>query len=138
MMTNKNKGRLEDIENAVKRIKSYTESLTETDFLNDTLIQDGVLYQFLIIGEAIVHVDDDVLCKYDYPWYAVRAFRNYIAHEYFGINLEKVWATIEINLPDLESIIKRYWHRKKLTIVPIDRCKGRLPDKLEFQAHCKL
>jgi uncharacterized protein with HEPN domain len=69
--------------------------------------QDAVLYRFLIIGEAIVHVDDTVLYKYDYPRYAVRAFRNYIAHEYFGINLEKVWTTVEINLPELESIIRQ-------------------------------
>jgi uncharacterized protein with HEPN domain len=101
------KERLEHIQSAIERIKSYTASMSEADFLNSYLVQDAVLYQFSIIGEAIAHVNDELLSKYDYPWYAVRAFRNYIAHEYFGINLNKIWVTIEINLPELEHIVKQ-------------------------------
>jgi uncharacterized protein with HEPN domain len=114
MTKNRNKERLIDIENAIERIKTYTASLTEADFLNNNLVQDAVLFQFLIIGEAIVHVDDDIIYKYDYPWYAVRAFRNYIAHEYFGINLEKVWTTIEINLLELEVMVKQILEQERL------------------------
>ena len=102
----RNKSRIEHIQSAVERIKNYTEDSTLDDFLSNTLLQDAVLYQFSIIGEAIVNVDEEILARYDYPWYAVRAFRNYIAHEYFGINLTKVWNTIEINLPGLEKIIE--------------------------------
>ena len=102
----KDKARLEHIYDAIERIKTYTVSLTEKEFLNNTVVQDAVLYQFSIIGEAVMHVDDDILQQYDYPWYAVRAFRNYIVHEYFGINLEKVWNTIKINLPELERNIE--------------------------------
>jgi len=101
----RDKVRLEHIQYAIGRIKMYTESLTEKDFLNNPMVQDAVLHQFSIIGEAIVYIDDEILQQYDYPWHAVRAFRNYIAHEYFGINLAKVWSTIEINLPELEKII---------------------------------
>ena len=102
----RDKARLEHIQNAIERIKTYTASLNENDFLTSSMVQDAVLYQFSIIGEAIVHVDDEILERYDYPWFAVRAFRNYIAHEYFGINLSKVWNTIKINLPELERIIE--------------------------------
>jgi len=101
----RDKARLEHIQNAIERINNYTASLSEHDFLTNTMAQDAVLYQFSIIGEAIVHVDDEILQCYDYPWYAVRAFRNYIAHEYFGINLSKVWNTVKINLPELEETI---------------------------------
>ncbi|MDR1332131.1 MAG: DUF86 domain-containing protein [Tannerella sp.] len=104
---NRDRERLEHIRDAVMRIKSYTASLTESDFLTDNMLQDAVLYQFSIIGEAIAHVSDDLLCKYDYPWYAVRSFRNYITHQYFGINLAKVWATVAINLPELETVLNR-------------------------------
>jgi len=101
----RNIARLEHIQNAIEQIKTYTASLTEKDFLSNQMLQDAVLHQFSIIGEAIMYVNDDILEQYDYPWYAVRAFRNYIVHEYFGINLAKVWSTIEINLPELEKII---------------------------------
>lgn len=103
----RDKSRLEHIQNAIERIKNYTANSNLDDFLNNSLLQDAVLYQFSIIGEAIINVDDDILERYDYPWYAVRAFRNYIAHEYFGVNLTKVWNTIEINLPELDRIIDR-------------------------------
>lgn len=112
-MGTKDKERLEHIKNAIERIKMYVAPLEEKDFLSNILVQDAVLYQFSIIGEAIVHVNDDILYKYDYPWYAVRAFRNYIAHEYFGINIEKVWTTIEINLPELENTIKKILEQEK-------------------------
>ena len=101
----KDKECLEHIQNAIERIKSYTENSNQDDFLSNTLLQDAILYQFTIIGEAIMYVDDELLQQYDYPWYAVRSFRNYIAHQYFGINLSKVWNTIEINLPELERMI---------------------------------
>jgi len=101
----RDKARLEHIQNAIERIKGYTANYNKDDFLSNQLLQDAVLYQFTIIGEAIIYVDDEFLQKYDYPWYAVRAFRNYIAHQYFGINLSKIWNTIEINLPELERII---------------------------------
>jgi uncharacterized protein with HEPN domain len=101
----RDKARLEHIQQSIGRIREHTVSLTEKDFLKNALVQDAVLYQFSIIGEAIIYFDDEILLQYDYPWYAVRAFRNYIAHEYFGINLMKVWSTIEINLPELEKII---------------------------------
>ena len=97
--------RLEHIQIAIERIKTYTLALSENDFLTNMMAQDAVLHQFTIIGEAIVHIDDDILQHYDYPWYAVRAFRNYIVHEYFGINLIKIWNTIKIELPELEKII---------------------------------
>ena len=101
----RNRIRLEHIQEAIEHIKKYTAALTEDDFLSNKMLQDAVLHQFSIIGEAIMYVDDDILEQYDYPWFAVRSFRNYIVHEYFGINLAKVWNTIVYNLPELEKVI---------------------------------
>jgi uncharacterized protein with HEPN domain len=70
------------------------------------MLHDAVLYQFSIIGEAIVHVDNKFLNKYDYPWHKVRAFRNLIAHQYFGVRLDKVWSIIENDLPALKKIVE--------------------------------
>lgn len=45
------------------------------------------------------------LPDYPYPWHLVRAFRNYIAHEYFGINLKLVWQTVKQVLPVISSLV---------------------------------
>ncbi len=99
--------RLKHISSAVKSILEYCEDKSEKAFLADSLVQSAVLYQFLVIGEAIRFVDPDMLRKYPYPWHLPKSFRNYIAHEYFGINLRRVYATIAEILPEFKILVDR-------------------------------
>ena len=92
---------------AVYKIEKFTLNVTEQHFLGDAQMQGAVLFQFSIIGEAIIYVDPDILKKYDYPWHEVRALRNVIAHEYFGIKMTKIWSTIRFNLPELKGMIPK-------------------------------
>ena len=66
--------RLEHISMAAGQIIQFCEGKSETDFLNDKLLNSGVLYQFLIMGEAIQYVDCNMLKKYPYPWHLPRSF----------------------------------------------------------------
>ena len=99
--------RLLDIEKAILAIEQYVSGESSVTFCNTSLLHDAVLLQFVIIGEAIVHIENDLLDKYDYPWYKVRSFRNMIAHEYFNIKMPAVWKIIEVDLTDLNGMIKR-------------------------------
>ena len=85
------KERLEHIRGSILKIKSFVKNLSTDDFLSDILVQNAVLYQFIIIGEAIRHVDKSILDKYQYPWHIPRSFRNFLAHEYHKIRLESVY-----------------------------------------------
>ena len=71
------------------------------------MLHNAVMMQFIIIGEAIIHVENEKLEKYNYPWYKVRSFRNMIAHEYFNIKLPAVWKIIENDLPKLKEVVER-------------------------------
>ena len=101
-----NKERLGHITDAIQKIESYTADVSEATFLENPMLYDAVLYQFTIIGEAIVHVGNESLDKYDYPWHEVRAFRNLIAHQYFGVRLDKVWSIVENDLPELKKTVE--------------------------------
>ncbi len=90
---------------AILKIESFTYDVTIDGFVNNPLLVSAVLFQFSIIGEAVVHVEPALLVKYDYRWYQVRAFRNLISHEYFQIKMEAVWAIIVNNLPGLKNVI---------------------------------
>lgn len=79
--------RLRQIEKAIGKIRAYEEGETRESFCYRTMLHDAVLMQFVIAGEAITHIDNDLLEKYDYPWYKVKSFRNLIAHEYFNIKV---------------------------------------------------
>jgi len=100
------KERLTDILESIENIRDFSMDLTLDQFLKDKKTQSSVLLQFLIIGEAISQFDPFILEKFDYPWFVVKSFRNFIAHEYFNIKMERIWFTIADQLPELEAIIK--------------------------------
>jgi uncharacterized protein with HEPN domain len=97
--------RLQHIEQAILEIQQYVSGETNDSFCQKNVLHDAVLFQFSVIGEAIIHVEKDKLAKYDYPWYKVRSFRNLIAHEYFNIKLPAVWQIIEMDLPLIQEIV---------------------------------
>jgi uncharacterized protein with HEPN domain len=97
--------RLKHISDAADKILQFCENVSEEEFTLNEILNSSILYQFIIIGEAIQHVDFEVLEKYPYPWHLPRSFRNYAAHEYFGINLNQVYKTIREILPDFKSLI---------------------------------
>jgi uncharacterized protein with HEPN domain len=99
--------RLTHISDAIDLILKFIDGKSETDFLNDQMLSSSVLYQFIIIGEAIRNVDPGLLSKYQYPWHLPKSFRNYIAHKYFGINLKQVYKTITDLLPEFKILIDR-------------------------------
>lgn len=98
--------RLQDIEKAIAAIRKYSQSETCTSFCKKEIVHDAILFQFSVIGEAVIHIENEKLEKYNYPWYKVRSFRNMIAHEYFNIKLIAVWQIIESDLPILEDVVK--------------------------------
>ena len=98
--------RLQHIEHAIEAIQNYVKTETMESFCENSLLHDAVLFQFSVIGEAIIHVENEKLDKYDYPWHKVRSFRNLIAHEYFNVKLTAVWQIIKVDLPKLKITLK--------------------------------
>ena len=101
------KERLEHILKAIADIETFTKDASKETYLNNFILINATLFQFAIIGEAIIYVDDDVLAKYDYPWYQVRGFRNFILHEYHAIEFRIVWEAIQNDLPELKRITEQ-------------------------------
>jgi uncharacterized protein with HEPN domain len=85
------KDRVEHILEAIRLIKEFVADMDESAFSKDTKVQSAVQFQFLIIGEAIKFIDDDILAKYNYPWHIPRSFRNFIIHAYHGIKTERIY-----------------------------------------------
>jgi uncharacterized protein with HEPN domain len=98
--------RLQHIDLAIESIEKYVLNESEQSFSTNLLVQDAVLFQFTVIGEAIQHIEYEILGKYDYPWFKVRSFRNLIAHEYFNIKMSAVWHIIENDLQELKIVIQ--------------------------------
>ena len=75
-------------------------------FLTDELVQDAVLRNFEVIGEAAKRIDDGYRAAHpEIPWRALAGLRDVLIHQYEGVDLERVWAIVEGDLPGLKRAI---------------------------------
>jgi uncharacterized protein with HEPN domain len=91
--------RLHDILEAIERIERYA-SKGRAVFLEQELVQTWIIHHFQIIGEATSRLSDDLCAKHpEIPWAQIVAMRNILVHEYFGVDLNEIWRTVEQVLP---------------------------------------
>jgi uncharacterized protein with HEPN domain len=92
---------------AVGQIQTYTRGKLAEDFLSDRLLQDGVIRNVEILGEAsrnLLNSDPDATAKFPrIPFAAIYAMRNQLSHGYFTIDLDVVWKAIERDIPALRK-----------------------------------
>jgi uncharacterized protein with HEPN domain len=105
------KDRAMHILTSIELIRSFIKNISEQEFLNDAKTQSAVQHQFLIIGEAVRSIDENILKEYDYPWHIPRSFRNYIIHVYHDIRLERIYYAAK-DLDDLESQVRKMIKRE--------------------------
>lgn len=76
--------------------------MTQADFESNEMAFQAVLYNLIVIGEAAINIPSDIQERLpEIPWRLMSAMRNLIAHEYFQVDREIVWDTIQNNLPQL-------------------------------------
>lgn len=90
------------------KIKTYTDGINQDDFLNNSLIQDGVIRNLEIIGEATKQLDDSFRSKYpQIEWKKIAGMRDKLIHDYIGVDLWAVWGVVEQIIPEFIEQIQR-------------------------------
>lgn len=98
---------IEHILFCIRKIQDYTGNLTEKDFKNNELIQDAVIRNIEIIGEATKKISKDLKSQYpDIPWKEMSGMRDKLIHDYFGVDVDVVWKTVNDDIPFLKSLIE--------------------------------
>ncbi len=88
---------------SIETIVAYTLEGREV-FMASKLIQDAVIRNFEVLGEAAKHVSDAFKAEHpELPWKQVAGFRDVLIHDYMGVDLERIWAGIEGDLPPLRA-----------------------------------
>jgi uncharacterized protein with HEPN domain len=92
---------------AIERIDRYTRHIDEPSFAANQLVQDAVVRNLAIIGEAShnieKHCPDFAMAHPELPLAFAYQMRNAVAHAYFKVDLEIVWKTIRRDLPGLRA-----------------------------------
>ena len=107
---------VEHIIEAIARIEDYVKGLGRESFIENTLVQDAVVRNFEIIGEAannIKEADGDFARKHPHlRLEQAYKMRNALAHGYYAVNLITVWNTVQNDLPILKKqmadIVKQF------------------------------
>ena len=91
----------------IRRIETFTKA-GEQRFHEDLMMQDAVIRNFEVIGEAAKRIPEAFRAEHpDIPWRDLAAFRDVLIHQYEGVSPWLVWSTIEQHLPALRSSLEK-------------------------------
>jgi uncharacterized protein with HEPN domain len=108
-MSRDERERLRDIGDAIVAIRSHLAKAGETMAAReDPLLHDALLFQFVVIGEAVKNLTFETReSSPEIPWTDIAGLRDLIAHEYFRIDIHRVLEIVDRDLPPLEQAIDR-------------------------------
>jgi len=99
---------LRHIIDAFLQIERYTNGVTYKEFLINRLLQDAVIRQLEVMGEAARNLSVDLQNEYPaIPWRQMISLRNRMIHAYFNVNLQIIWEIIQGDIPNLKQDMMR-------------------------------
>ncbi len=102
---------LNHILQVIHRIQVYTEDMPQSMFLQNEMVQDAVIRNFEIIGEASRNIQQTypefVVTHPELPLIFAYGMRNALMHGYFEVDLQTVWDTVHNDLPKLQQQVRK-------------------------------
>ena len=97
-----------DILDSIKAIEEYIHNIDYNQFIENRMVYSATIRELEIIGEATSKISEKTREKYpNIDYRTIKDFRNVLAHEYFGVDMEIVWGIVSKKLPKLkEEILK--------------------------------
>lgn len=99
---------LNDILESISNIREFVVGMNYENFLRDKKTSLAVIRSLEIIGEAVKNIPESLRENYkEMPWQEIIGMRNKITHEYFGVDLDIVWQSIQEDLDSLENAVRK-------------------------------
>lgn len=101
---------LEHILQSIAKIEDYANGIKYLDFIKNEEKQDAVIRKIEIIGEASKKISKKLKEKYaTIPWRAIAGMRDKLIHDYFEVDYETIWETVQHDIPTLKSQIENIY-----------------------------
>ena len=97
----------QQIVDAVAKIERFVAGLDKDAFIASEVVQSAVIMQFAVIGELSKRLSDELTKRVSLPWKQIAGFRDRAVHDYYQLDLEYVWLTIQDDLPLLKNALER-------------------------------
>ncbi len=92
---------------APRKVENFAGGITWEKFETDELLQNAIMHQIQIIGEAARKLSQEYKsAHHQIPWRMIIGMRNRLVHEYFDIIPERVWDVVQNNVSELIQIIE--------------------------------
>ncbi|MBW4513782.1 MAG: DUF86 domain-containing protein [Timaviella obliquedivisa GSE-PSE-MK23-08B] len=116
MSNSRDRASLLDISRAAQKILRYKSGMDKATFLSDDKTQSAIVFQLLIIGEAVKRVSSELRSQYpEIPWSLIARMRDNLIHRYDDIDLDEVWKTSEEDIPTLLTALEPLLTQEELT-----------------------
>jgi len=96
-----------DIFEHAQLVQEEMKSVTREAFDADMLFQLGIAHALQIVGEAARQLTDETRVKYPtVPWRQVVGMRHRLVHDYFRVDMNRVWDTVRDDIPALIDLLR--------------------------------
>ena len=98
---------IDHILDCIRKIQKFSKGLTIIEFSKNELVQDAIIRNIEIIGEASKKISSDTKKTYfEIPWKEITGMRDKLIHDYLGVDTKVVWKTIKEDIPALKRLLK--------------------------------
>lgn len=82
------------------------DSVEDFVWINDQLNYNASWSLLWAIGEESKRIDEALKSEFpEIPWHSIAGMRNFLTHDYRGIDVDLVYEVIQKNLPELKTVL---------------------------------